>query len=53
MRNATESSLPEILINRTSYHPDGTLEISMLECRELEKGERSPLFLEAGGLLIL
>lgn len=30
-RNATESSLPEILINRTSYLPHGTVEISMLE----------------------
>lgn len=39
LRNVTESSLPEILINRTSYLPHGTLEISMLECRESKKGD--------------
>lgn len=31
LRNVTESSSTGILINRTSYLPRGTLEISMLE----------------------
>lgn len=37
MRNAIESSLPEVLINRTSYSLSGRLKFSTLGCRKAEK----------------
>lgn len=42
MRNAIQSSLPEVLINRTSYYLGGRLKFPMLECRKIEKVEYPP-----------
>lgn len=47
MRNAVESSLPEVLINRTSYSLSGRLKFSTPERRKVEKENISQGFLGA------
>jgi len=37
MKNAIESFLPEVSINRTNYYAGGRLKFSTLECKEMGK----------------
>jgi hypothetical protein len=51
MKNAIESFLPEVSINRTNYYAGGRLKFSTLECKEMGKVQYPPRIF--GELLIL
>lgn len=42
MKNAIESSLPEVSINGTNYYAGGRLKFSTLECKEMGKVQYPP-----------